>query len=528
MSRDRNEHGAAPGRPLPARLDPRAGRPPRSGGRAGGVDRADRESTAARPRRAGTARGAAVARVLAAVLSVLLLAGSGWGWYLGRVAEASVNRTDAIPTDGNSGSGGSPEAMNLLLVGNDSRSQLSEEQAAELHTGTDAGLNTDTMILVHVPADGSRASFVSFPRDSYVEIPGYGKDKLNAAYAHGYGDVPESAPDEERRAGGARLLVQTVSGLTGLQIDHYAEVDLLGFFELSSVVGGVQVNLCKAVDDSRYSGAVFPAGEQVIAGADALRFVRQRHGLPRGDLDRIVRQQVFMAGVLRKILSEDVLLDLGKQQELVEAASQSLTIDRDLVLLDLAQQMQSVTAGSIEFQTVPIVGDDRDEEGRSILRLEDPETLHTFFAELSAEPGDAEAEDAEATPAEAPETAAPAQVSVEVYNGSGTAGLAADAAASLEGAGFTVTSTGNADSSDYARTTVRHAPGDEALARAVVATVPGAKVEESSDAGSGAVQLVLGGDFTGIGERVTPPAPAPAPTTAAEQPRTAADTSCIN
>src|SRR3712207_847204 len=219
-----------------------------------------------------------------------------------------------------------------------------------------SGINTDTMILVHIPADGSRASFVSFPGDSYVEIPGYGKEKLNAAYAYGYAETPKTASDEVRQAGGAQLLVQTISLLTGLQIDHYAEVDLLGFFELSSVVGGVEVNLCEAVDDSAYSGAVFDAGKQVIAGADALAFVRQRHGLPRGDLDRIVRQQVFIAGVLRKMLSEDVLLDLGKQRELVEAASKSLTIDRDLVLLDLAQQMQAVTAGSIEFQTVPIAG----------------------------------------------------------------------------------------------------------------------------------------------------------------------------
>ncbi len=534
VSRDRNEHGAAPGRPLPARLDPRAGRPPRDAGRRGAAGTtASRDERAGGTRPRGSARplrhggrAAVAGRVLGAALSVVVLAGSGWGWYLGSVAEASVNRTDAIPTDGNSESGGAPEAMNLLLVGNDSRAELSAEQAAELHTGDDAGLNTDTMILVHVPADGSRASFVSFPRDSYVDIPGYGKDKLNAAYAYGYSDVPDSAPEGERRAGGSQLLVQTISRLTGLQIDHYAEVDLLGFFELSSVVGGVTVNLCKAVDDRRFSGAVFPAGEQTIAGADALRFVRQRHGLPRGDLDRIVRQQVFMAGVLRKMLSEDVLLDLGKQRELVEAASKSLTIDQGLVLLDLAQQMQSVTPGDIEFQTVPIVGDERDDQGRSILRLEDEETLHAFFAELSAEPAEGGA--AGSTPTEAPPTANPAQVTVEVYNGSGVAGLAADAATSLQGAGFTVSSTGNADRTDYARTAVRFAPGDEALARAVLATLPGAKAEKTQDASSGTVQLVLGEDFNGVGQAVTPQPAAPTSSAAAEPKRTAADTSCIN
>jgi anionic cell wall polymer biosynthesis LytR-Cps2A-Psr (LCP) family protein len=102
--------------------------------------------------------------------------------------------------------------MNLLLVGNDSRANLTEDQLASLNAGTDSGINTDTMILVHVPADGSRASFVSFPRDSYVQIPGYGKDKLNAAYAYGYAETPASASDEVRQAGGAQLLVQTISG----------------------------------------------------------------------------------------------------------------------------------------------------------------------------------------------------------------------------------------------------------------------------------------------------------------------------
>ncbi|GAB3357533.1 LCP family protein [Modestobacter lapidis] len=456
---------------------------------------------------------------MAGLVSLVLLGTSGWGWYLGRVAEATVNRTDAIPTAGNEDAGSVGEAMNLLLVGNDSRAALTEEQLAQLNAGKDSGINTDTMILVHVPADGSKASFVSFPRDSYVQIPGYGWDKLNAAYAYGYQNS-EAATEEEQLAAGAQLLVQTISSLTGLQIDHYAEVDLLGFFELSSVVGGVEVNLCNAVDDSYYSGAVFPAGVQTISGADALEFVRQRHELPRGDFDRIVRQQVFIAGVLRKMLSEEVLLDLGKQRELVQAAANSLTVDQSLNLLQLAQQMQSVTAGSIDFQTVPNLGTDK-EDGMSIVRLEDVPTLHAFFADLSAEPVDAAA-----PTAEAPVAATPAEVDVEVYNGSGTSGLAGDAGTALTQAGFTVTGTANADSMDYTVTEIRHAPGDESLATALAAVVPGAVVKEMTDATTGTVQLVLGSDFNGVGQAVTP-AP-PAEPTEGMDPRTAADTTCIN
>jgi LCP family protein required for cell wall assembly len=461
----------------------------------------------------------AVLRVVAAVLSAVLLMASGWGWYLGQVASATVNRTDAIPSSGNEDTLGGDEAMNLLLVGNDSRSDLTDDQLAELNAGSDSGTNTDTMILVHVPADGSAASFVSFPRDSYVDIPGHGQDKLNAAYAYGTQDAPDGATDAQRAAAGAQLLVQSISRLSGLQIDHYAEVDLLGFFNLATVVGGVEVNLCNAVDDSAYSGAVFPAGEQTISGAEALQFVRQRHGLPGGDFDRIVRQQVFIAGVLRKMLSDDVLLDLGKQRELVKATADSLTVDDDLDLLELAQQMQSVTPGSIDFQTVPNVGTATDDQGRSIVQLADADTLHAFFAGLSG--GADESADGGAAAAE---TVAPADVSVEVFNGSGTEGLAGTAAGQLEAAGFTVTGTANADSADYTATEIRYAAGDESLAATLAAQVPGARTTESADPTGGTVQLVLGSDFTAIGQPVT------APTAAADDDaaRTAADTSCIN
>jgi LCP family protein required for cell wall assembly len=436
------------------------------------------------------------------------------------VADATVQRTDAIPTSGNDETGRAGAAMNLLLVGNDSRADLTDAQLAELNAGRDSGTNTDTMILVHIPADGTKASFVSFPRDSYVQIPGYGSDKLNAAYAYGYADTPADAPESERQAGGAQLLVQTISQLTGLQIDHYAEVDLLGFFNLTSVVGGVEVNLCEAVDDRRWSGTVLPAGVQTISGADALKFVRQRHGLPRGDFDRIIRQQVFIGGVLRKMLSDEVLLDLGKQRELVEAAAESLTIDQDLDLFRLAEQMQSVTAGEIQFQTIPYIGDDRDAQDRYILRLEDEDALRDFFADLSADPADAPEE----TP-EVPQTIDPTAVPVAVYNGSGTPGLAASAGAALATSGFPVTGTANADTMDYERTQVHYAAGDENLAATLAAAVPGAEIVADDGVTAGGVELVLGSDFNGVGQPLDAPVET-APVTG-EDPRTAADTTCI-
>ncbi len=142
----------------------------------------------------------------------------------------------------------------------------------------------------------------------YVQIPGHGRGKLNSAYSAGYDDVDGS--DDDKRAGGARLLIQTISNLSGLQIDHYAEINLLGFINLTSIVGGVDVDLCQASDDSM-TGAHFDAGPQTLTGSQALLFVRQRHGVGErsSDFDRVARQQVFIAGMLRNLLSSDLMLN---------------------------------------------------------------------------------------------------------------------------------------------------------------------------------------------------------------------------
>jgi len=498
--------GSSP-RPLPPRLDPRAG--------------SSRSTPAGRPRRGTTGRLAVLARVLGAVLSISLLAGSGWGWYLARVAEASVSRTDAIPTDGNSDAQGSDhagQAMNLLLVGRDSRAGLTPEQVQEFNTGDPEGLlNTDSMILAHIPADGSAAAFVSIPRDLYVSIPGYGEAKLNSAFGRGYNDADGSDADKE--AAGARLLIQTISGVTGVQIDHFAEVNLLGFVNISTIVGGVEVNLCNATSDPD-SGADFPAGVQTISGADALKFVRQRHGLP-SEFDRQVRQQVFLAGLIRNVLSSDLLLNPGKQRQVISQIGSSVTVDQGLSLFDLAAQMQSVKPGDITFQTIPGLKSAREDAG-DVLEPTDPAALKAFFATLSATSAAAD------TTAAAPSVAAadPGEVTVSVSNGSGVKGAAATAASALAAAGFHASSGGNAATATDV-TTISYATGDDAAAAAVAAQVPGAAVTVDDSLTAGTVQLVLGSDFNGIGQAVTAPSAEPEAGTYAASERTAEDTSCI-
>lgn len=500
--------------PLPPRLDPRAGRP-----------RRDEARPASRPHAGGvrgtTRRAALVVRVLAAVLAVVVLGGSGWGWYLAKVAEASLSRTDAIPADGNtdvSGDGRAGESMNLLLVGRDSRAGLTPQQQQEFSTGSPEGLlNTDSMMLVNVPADGSGASFVSIPRDLYVAIPGHGSGKLNSAFGAGYDDV--DGGEAAKNAAGAQLLIRTVSQVTGLQIDHYAEVNLLGFINLSSIVGGVEVNLCQATSDPN-SGADFPAGVQTISGTQALQFVRQRDGLPRTDFDRQVRQQVFIAGMIRNVLSQDLLFNPGKQRAVIRQIGTSVTVDKGLDLLDLAAQMQSVQLGSITFQTVPGLTDERNDAGAVVVPVS-ADALRQFFRDLGTDPAPA-----------APETApaqdgpAPADVTVDVLNGSGVSGAAADAAEALGTEGFPAASGGNAEATDL--TTIRYRTGDEALAGVLATQVPGAALvgDDTLTPGAG-VQLVIGADFNGIGQAVTPAGSAPSDGTYATSERTAADTGCI-
>jgi hypothetical protein len=225
-------------------------------------------------------------------------------------------------------------------------------------------------------------------------------------------------------------------------------------------------------------------------------------------------------------------MDLGKQRQLVSAIAQSVTVDRNLDLMQLAQQMQSVTAGKIQFQTLPYVGDSKDSTGRYILKLKDDATLHAFFAKLSADPAPAgqpaAAPTAPTTPA-APATVARGAVRVEVFNGSGTPGLAAGAAAALRDKGFRIGTTGNADSTTYRHTEIRYAAGDQALAATVAASIPGASTTQSTKPPAGTVQVILGSDFIKVGEAVPAAATtAAAPAVSGEDARTAANTNCVN
>jgi LCP family protein required for cell wall assembly len=227
---------------------------------------------------------------------------------------------------------------NWLLVGSDSRSDLTEQQQADLATGGEVGSGrTDTILLVHIPGllSTEPATMVSIPRDSYVDIPGYGMDKLNAAFA----------------VGGAPLLAQTVEQSTGLRLDHYAELGFAGFGRVVDALGGVTVCPPYPINDP-LAGIDLPAGCQMLNGPEALGYVRTR-ATPRADLDRMVHQREFMSAMLQRAGNPAVWLNPWRWYAVPHAALSALTVDADAHVWHLAQ-LGWALSGSTVTVTVPI------------------------------------------------------------------------------------------------------------------------------------------------------------------------------
>ncbi len=294
-------------------------------------------------------------RTIVGLTSAAVLGAVAFGWLTYRSAVDELVTDDVIVADVPADLPEQPPRTDqtILLVGMDSRTDahgnpLPQDVLDALRAGEATGVqNTDTMIVLHVPADPEKRAFaISLPRDSYVELAGgYGRHKLNSAYARALNETGSVTE-------GRRNLIATVTALTGLRIDHYAEINLLGFAELTNAVGGVPVCLNEPVDD-RYSGANFPAGAQTLQGVDALKFVRQRHGLTNGDLDRVRRQQAFLAGLANTAFSAGTLTDPGAISDLVRALTKSVVLDQGWDLAAFAQQIAALGGDNLEFHTIP-------------------------------------------------------------------------------------------------------------------------------------------------------------------------------
>jgi LCP family protein required for cell wall assembly len=311
-------------------------------------------------------------RVVLGLVSLLVLGATGYAWHQINRLDTGIATADVIPPAAQvpTGTKALTVDQNILLVGLDSRTDaqgnpLPQDLLDTLHAGSsdDGGNTTDTMIVVHIPAGGAAATAISIPRDSYVDIAGgYGKHKINSAYTYGRTNASHSLSAKgvtgadlatQSDAAGATTAIQTVEKLTGLTINHYAAVNLAGFYSLSNAIGGVQVCLKAPVHDS-YSGANFPAGNVTLSGVQALEFVRQRHGLPNGDLDRIARQQAFLSSMAKTVLGAGTLTSPSKLSSLIDAVQGAVVIDKGWNILDFAQQLQGMSSGSIDFVTIPV------------------------------------------------------------------------------------------------------------------------------------------------------------------------------
>lgn len=468
--------------------------------------------------------------VIAALLSVAVLIGSGWAWAQYRSFTSGINRVNAI-TGGSAASQKNIDGQdqNILIVGNDDRDSATDAELKQLGTTRDGGsYNTDTMMLMHVPADGSKATVISFPRDSYVAIPGHGMNKLNAAYPIG---VQAANGD---KAAGARLLVTTIENLTGLKVDHYVQVDLLGFYRISNAIGGVTVCLNNAVKEAN-SGIDLKKGINVIKGTQALAFVRQRYGFPDGlgDLDRIKRQQYFLSAVFRKMSSAGTLLNPFKLQNLLKAITTSLTMDSTLDPLKLARQMQNLQAGNVKFTTIPTNGfaDETIDGVSQSTVVVDTQSMPDFVDGLIGTDA--------ATALKNAKAADPSTVTVTVVNDTNSNGAEAANASALRAVGFKTTIP-QPTSEVLAKTTIRYPKGQESAAKALEAQVPGAIMVRSTAVTS--VTLLLGNNGVQVKSLMPVKSSAPAataPTTSASaaptptssgatKVTTAADAGCIN
>lgn len=464
--------------------------------------------------------GTIVGRTLALLTSMAVLAAMGYGWWtIGDVDDNTVT-TDVIaekvgnqptPLDG---------AIDMLLVGMDSRTDaygnpLPKEVLQLLNGGkVDGERNTDTMILVHIPVDGRRAIAFSFPRDSWVDIgEGFGKHKLNSAFVYAYTDARKTLSEQgvtdpkelETKATviGRKNLISTIERLAGnaVSIDRYAEVNLASFYEVTKAIGGVEVCLNNAVSEPR-SGANFAAGRQVISGKEALSFVRQRYELPNGDLDRIVRQQVFLAALADRVLSADMLTNPSRVRDLLGAVQRSVVLSKNWNLSQFASQMQGLSGGNIEFHTIPNQGPAKI-SGADVIKV-DPAQVHEFVERYTG--GPTRPTSAKPTKTTIPSSsdpfpestsAAPSSargVIVDVRNGSNTKGLATEVLDELIERGFSRGQVG--DNPQQIGSVIRYPTGELATAKSIAAVLAGPFVfEEDRTLSPRRVRVVLGTSY---------------------------------
>ncbi|RKS71487.1 LCP family protein required for cell wall assembly [Motilibacter peucedani] len=481
------------------------------------------------PRRGGGGRRRRVVVRVTATLSALVVAGAATLYGLDAWGNSKLTRIDPFAADGGVTQPAklSADAENFLLVGSDSREGMSRNDTARLHVGTTAsaaGERADTMILLHIGKGTGKAVMVSFPRDSYVTIPAHrgsagqtvpaAKNKINDAFAEG----------------GPALAIETVAQATGIHIDHYVEINFLGFERMVNAVGGVTVCTPKTLKDHD-SGLDLSAGTHKIDGETALKYARARH--IDSDFGRIGRQQKLLASLLRKVTSAGTLSNPFKLKRLVSAALESIKVDKDLSqgdMISLAKRLNGLSPSKVTFASIPVADDNYNPPGpvAAAVLWEQAQAQQLFNAISKDEPVGPAATPAPSSSSSVSATTPPSQVRVRVLNGAGVKGLAARAAGDLGKAGFAVAGTGNAATATGAQTVIRYDPRWSTSLKTLQAALPAATLTPVKGLG-GTFQVVAGSSWSGAQsvKLVTPRrTSATASGTPAVQTRTAADTAC--
>ena len=448
---------------------------------------------------------------LSCMAAALVLTVSGFSYFV-------VNDVSSIGGSHAINSGPSIGAQNILLMGLESRTNwngdiLPNDILNALHAGSRQGVEngvggnaTNTLILIHIPAGGKKAVAFSIPRDDWVNFPqtydGQSQGKIDQAYGDAMAEkesqlyqqdpkMPKNQIAFQGNEAGRAAAVDTVEMLTGVHIDHFAEINLDGFYELAKVLGGVEVCLRNPVPLDTYSGFYAKkAGYQHLNAKMALAFVRQRHGLTNGDLDRTHRQQAFLDSIMQELRTEGVLSDLGKINSLLSVAKQYVITDSGWDLLDFATQMRGLNSSNLTFHTYPIVAY-ATIAGQSANQV-DPAVIQKITQETFY-PAPAASGSARPKPSSVPSVSAAeaAKTTVDVYNGGSTPGLASQVSTALLKYGFKAGLVGN--SGALAATQVLYGTGAAASA-GQIASLFGVSAAASTEVAAGHVQVMLGGN----------------------------------
>lgn len=403
-------------------------------------------------------------------LFVLLLVGAGVGlWqyfkFLNDTRCKPACVTDPVAE-------GKP--FNALLVGSDSRGDLTEQEQLDLGANAVPGERADTLILAHIDPATQRVTMIQFPRDLYVPIAGNGTNKINGALLNG-----------------PKQLLQTMRQLTGLKINHYLEVNIAGFRDLVDAIGGVEVCITEPIEFDPATGIEIGEDELGMVKFDgdrALRFVRSRF-FPTGDFERIQNQQKFVAAALDKVTSTETLFRPGRILKLLDVAGKNLETDlppRELP--GFADRLRSFDPEHYEAYTVPNLGTATNEAGSVV--LPDEELMDLMFGAIAENESPAEADGVP--------NIEPSTIRVGVYNGSFVDLVASSVAEELKvattlGEGpVQIVDVTNADRLNYKKTFIRYRPEARLMAELIAAAMPQAELVEGKTNPGVDVAVIVG------------------------------------